>query len=202
MTEIRGVRPIAVTAALTVAGYAAVAAVFAGAVPLPALSRGTVHLLSHAIAAINTTALAAILLGYRSVRRDDVDRHHRYMTAAFLLILVFLAVYLLKVGGGGTKLFEGPAAVKSYLYLPMLAVHLVLSIVAVPLVIDALVLGLATPVDDLPETRHPRIGRIAVAAWGLSLALGVVTYLLLNHVYAYSYTTEALVIGAPSLLPV
>jgi putative membrane protein len=194
-------RPGLVTAVVSVVGYGAVVAVFAGVVPFPELSRATVDLLSHAIAAINLTALAAIVVGVRAVRRGDVERHHRAMTVAFALILTFLAVYLVKVGGGGTKLFEGPAVVKSYLYLPMLAVHLLLSVVSVPLVVDALVLGTVTPVDELPDTRHPRVGRIAVAAWGLSLALGLVTYLLLNHVYTFSYTTEALAVGVSVLGP-
>lgn len=194
-------RPGLVTAAVSVVGYGAVVAVFAGIVPFPELSRGTVDLLSHAIAAINLTALATIVVGVRAVRRGDVGQHHRAMTVAFALILTFLAVYLVKVGGGGTKLFEGPAVVKSYLYLPMLAVHLVLSVVSVPLVVDALVLGTVTPIDELPDTRHPRVGRIAVAAWGLSLALGLVTYLLLNHVYTFSYTTEALAVGVSVLGP-
>ena len=194
-------RPGLVTAAVSVAGYAAVAAVFAGLVPFPELSRDTVDLLSHAIAAINLTALLAILVGVHAIRMGDVSRHHRAMSVAFALILTFLGVYLVKVGGGGTKLFEGPAVVKSYLYLPMLAVHLLLSVVSVPLVVDALVLGTVTPVDELPDTRHPRVGRIAVSSWGLSLALGLVTYLLLNHVYTFSYTTEALAVGVSLLGP-
>jgi putative membrane protein len=65
----------------------------------------------------------------------------------------------------------------------MLFVHIGLSIVAVPVVIHAVVLGLTHTPAELAETVHPRVGRVAVAAWSLSLFLGIVTYVLLNWVY-------------------
>jgi putative membrane protein len=67
----------------------------------------------------------------------------------------------------------------------MLAVHVLLSVVSVPVVLHAVVLGLTHSPSELPETIHPRVGRIAVVAWTLSLALGVFTYVLLNHVYSW-----------------
>lgn len=65
----------------------------------------------------------------------------------------------------------------------MLAVHILLSILAVPVVLHAVVLGLTHSIADLPRTIHPRVGKIAVAAWVVSLALGIITYVLLNQVY-------------------
>jgi putative membrane protein len=35
---------------------------------------------------------------------------------------------------------------------------------------------------------HRKVGRIAAAAWITSLSLGVVAYLLLNHVYSWEFT--------------
>jgi len=75
-------------------------------------------------------------------------------------------------------------------YLLMLAIHIVLSILAVPLVLYALVLGLThTPTELRTETPHRTIGRIAAGSWILSLVLGVVTYLLLNHLYMWEFVT-------------
>jgi putative membrane protein len=65
----------------------------------------------------------------------------------------------------------------------MLFVHIGLSIVAVPVVIHAVVLGLTHTPAELADTVHPRVGRVAVAAWSVSLFLGIVTYALLNWVY-------------------
>jgi len=174
---------------LSALGYVVVIGTFAGAFPFPEISLDTVNSLSHVIAVINTTALGCILYGWYQIRQRNVRRHRRAMLSAFTLILLFLIVYLFKIGGGGTKEFVGPTFVRNYVYLPMLAVHLVLSIVSVPVVVYAVVLGLTHTPDELrTETPHKRVGRIAAFSWGLSLFLGVVTYLLLNHMYAWTYT--------------
>ena len=56
----------------------------------------------------------------------------------------------------------------------------------------ALVLGLThSPSELRNRTPHRKVGRIAASAWLLSLALGVVTYLLLNHVFAWEYVESA-----------
>jgi putative membrane protein len=67
----------------------------------------------------------------------------------------------------------------------MLAIHIILSVVSVPVVLYAIVLGLTHSPAELKETHHARVGRIAVSAWSLSLFLGIVTYVMLNHVYGW-----------------
>ena len=177
--------PRVVTAVLSVVGYALVIGTFAGVLPVfPEIGMATVTLLSHAIAVVNTVALTALLLGWRYIRRGEVRKHRAAMLTAFSLIMVFLVLYLWKVGGGVEKAFVGPDYVY-YPYLAMLAIHILLSAVAVPVVLYAVVLGLTHTPAELRETAHARVGRIAAAAWALSLALGVVTYLLLNHVYGW-----------------
>lgn len=179
--------PVAATAVLSAVGYAVVVGTFAGVLPYPSVSLGTVNVMSHAIAAVNTVTLLCILAGWRWIRRGEVRKHRAAMLSAVGLIVVFLVIYLFKIGGGGTKEFVGPTAVRNYVYLPMLAVHLVLSIVSVPVVIHAAVLGLSHTPDELRGTVHARVGRVAAAAWSLSLFLGVIAYFLLNHVYDWNY---------------
>jgi len=185
--------PRAATAVLSVVGYALVIGTFLGLVPgsiYPELTLEQVNRLSDAIAAINTTATVLLVLGWRWIRRGEVRKHRAAMLAAFSLILLFLVLYLTKIGGGGTKEFVGPT-IPYYAYLAMLAVHIVLSVVSVPVVLYAVVLGLSHTPAELRETLHARVGRIAAAAWILSLSLGVVTYLLLNHVYSWEFTAAA-----------
>jgi len=182
-------RPGTLTAVLTVVGYALVLGTLVGGLPIyPEISKETVNLLSHAIAGINTTATILLVLGWRWIRKGDVDKHRAAMGSAFLLILVFLVLYLLKTGGGGTKeidLAMGPVKIA---YFAMLAIHVLLSILAVPVVLYALILGVThTPTELRNETPHKRIGRIAAGSWIVSLVLGVVTYLMLNHVYGYDF---------------
>jgi putative membrane protein len=182
--------PLAVTVVLSVVGYGLVIGTFLGAVPdgvYPELTLGQVNLLADAIAVVNTLATLSLVAGWRWIRRDEVRKHAAAMATAFGLILVFLVLYLTKIGGGGTKEFVGPTLVY-YAYLAMLAVHIVLSIVAVPVVLYALVLGLThSPAELRTETSHRRVGRIAAGSWILSLSLGVVAYLLLNHIYEWQF---------------
>ncbi|MGB9963703.1 DUF420 domain-containing protein [Halobacterium sp. CBA1126] len=186
--------PRRVTVALSVVGYALVAAAFSGVVPLfPELSRETVLLFSDAIAVVNTLALTSLLAGAAFIKRGEVERHRAAMLTAFALICAFLVLYLWKVGGGFEKAIvieEGQflaayAGVVEPIYLLMLAVHIVLSVVAVPVVLYAITLGLTHSPAELRETSHAKYGRIAVTAWSLSLFLGVVTYWMLNHVYSW-----------------
>jgi putative membrane protein len=186
--------PERVTAALSVIGYALVISAFEGILPLfPELSRETVLLFSDAIAVVNTLALTSLLAGVAFIKRGEVRKHRAAMLTAFGLICLFLVLYLWKVGGGFEKsiviretAFLGQyAGTVELAYLLMLAVHILLSVVAVPVVLYAVILGLTRTPEELRETSHAKYGRIAVASWAISLFLGVVTYVMLNHVYAW-----------------
>jgi len=182
---------LAVTIVVTLIAYALVGLTFAGVLPWPSIGRGTAELLAHVVTGLNAISLTSLLAGVYYVRTDRIARHRTAMGASVATIALFLVVYLQKVGGGGTMTFEGPALVAVGLYYPMLLVHLVLSAVAVPLVAYALVVGLVTPIEDLPETAHPRIGRWAAGIWMLSLALGIVTHLLLTT-FGWDYVASTL----------
>ena len=201
----------AVTVLLTIVGYGAVGGVFL--VPqfqalFPELTRGTVDLLAHAIAAVNTVTIVTLSLGWYWIRNGEVRKHAAAMTTSFALILVFLGLYLPKVAGGGTREFVLESAYAWVplwdwiypAYLIMLAIHIVLSVVAVPVVLYAIILGLTHSESELRnETPHRRVGRIAASAWLLSLVLGVVTYLMLNHAYDSTFAAAE---AATALVPV
>jgi putative membrane protein len=187
--------PLLVTALLSIVGYVLVFGTFAGVLGIfPDIGRDTVLLFSDAIAVINSLALTALLVGFYFIRRGTVRRHRAAMLTAFSLIILFLVVYLWKVGGGFEKqivieqgqFLAAYAGIVKPLYLVMLAIHIVLSAIAVPVVIYPVVIGLTHTPAEIKETAHARVGRIAVSAWSLSLFLGVVTYFLLNHVYSWA----------------
>jgi putative membrane protein len=186
--------PRATTALLSAVGYAAVAAAFLSpraAALVPDLTLEQVNLLADAIAAVYGLTILTLSAGVHFIRRGEVRKHAAAMTTSFGLILLFLALYLPKVAGGGTKEFVGPPLVAT-VYLAMLAVHVLLSILAVPVVVHALVLGLThTPRELRTATPHRTVGRIAAGSWLLSLVLGVVTYVLLNHVYDWEFVAAA-----------
>lgn len=188
-----GEHPRAATTVISVIGYAVVIGAFLGAIPIPQIGRPLVILLSDLIAVVNTIALGLLIAGYYFIRQGRIRRHRAAMLSAFALIMVFLVLYVTKVGGGFEKslVIEAGQPMAAYagtvrlVYLAMLVIHIFLSVVSVPVVLYAVVLGLTRPAAELPNTAHPRVGRVAVAAWTLSLALGVLTYLLLNHVYTW-----------------
>jgi len=174
---------------LTVVGYALVLGTLYGdamSFLYPEISLATVNLLSHVIAVNNLLALIALGLGWYWIRSDQPRRHRMAMIVGFTLILVFLVLYLLKTGGGGRKEFLGPESVR-VAYLLMLAVHILLSILSVPLVVYTLVLGISRSLNRVPATIHAKVGRWAAGSWLISLFLGLVCYVLLNHAFAYEY---------------
>jgi putative membrane protein len=179
--------PAKVTAVLSVIGYILVLGTFAGILPIyPSIGRGTINLLSDAIGVVNTVATVSLALGWYWIRNGEVEKHRAAMITSFCLILVFLALYLTKVGGGGGEKHILVEGFVYYAYLIMLAIHIVLSVVSVPVVLYALVLGLTHTPAELRNTAHAKVGRIAASAWILSLSLGVVTYVMLNHIYGWT----------------
>jgi putative membrane protein len=190
--------PRAVTAVLTVVGYVLVIGTLYVGLPIyPTIELGTVNLLADAIAVINTAAVVLLLAGWKLIREGNVRRHRAAMLGAFTLILVFLVLYLLKTGGGGRKEFVGPDTA-ALAYFAMLGIHILLSVLSVPLVLYNITIGLTHTREEMRRTAHARVGRVAVAAWSVSLTLGVLAYVLLNHVYTYEFVR--LLIGVP--LPV
>jgi putative membrane protein len=179
--------PRAVAAVLTVVGYALVIGTLYLGLPIyPTISEATVNLLADAIAVVNSLTVGCLLAGWYYIRRGDVRKHRALLVTAFLLILAFLVMYLLKTGGGGRKEFVGPDAAALF-YFAMLAIHILLSVVSVPLVLYNVTVGLTHMTEEVKRTAHPRIGRITVVVWSVSLTLGVLAYVLLNHVYAYEF---------------
>lgn len=193
---------LGVTIVLTVVGYALVAATFEGYLPIyPEIGESGVNTLGHAIAVVNTFATITLVLGWYYIRQGEIKRHGLMMATSFALIIVFLLLYLPKVGGGGEKVFVLEAAYSfvpewSWIrpaYLAMLAIHIILSVVAMPVVLFAFILGITHTPTELADTPHRKIGRIAAASWILSLVLGVFTYVLLNHLYAYEFEPALLI---------
>lgn len=182
-------RPVVIAGIATAIGYALVIGTFLDLYPFyPAIDLRTSTMLSHSIAVINASAVLCLLVGWYWIRRNAVFKHRIAMSTAFGLIVLFLVLYLLRIGGGGTKEFVGPSLVTAG-YLIMLAIHIVLSVLAVPLVLYVLILGISHTPPELRRTPHARIGRLAAGVWIVSLVLGLVTYVMLEHLYGWEYVS-------------
>lgn len=174
-------------AILSVVSLAIVFAAASGRIPqstVPTAPEWILASIPHVNVAISAMAILTIGYGWRSIRRGHVDRHRLAMLASFGLFAAFLVLYLYRlVATGGPQPFPGPDGIYQFVYLPLLAIHILLAVVCVPLVYYALLLAAAYPVSELPRTSHARFGRVAATLWLISFSLGIVVYALLHVVY-------------------
>ncbi|GGL36994.1 hypothetical protein GCM10009037_20590 [Halarchaeum grantii] len=173
----------AATAVLSAVSLALVFGAVLGALPsalLPVAPDWVLALIPTLNAAICAVAFVVVAVGWRAIRRGDVHRHRRAMLTGLGLFALFLVCYLYRVSLRGPTPFTGPAVVEQYVYLPVLAVHVFLAIVCIPLLYYVVLLALTRPVAALPRTNHPRVGRVAAPLWLVSFGLGVVVYVLLH----------------------
>ncbi|WP_254535195.1 DUF420 domain-containing protein [Halomarina litorea] len=175
----------ALTGVLSVVSLALVFGAVLGYVPTESLPRseGFIALIPHINAVVSALAIGTLLFGWRSIRRGAVDRHRAAMLATFGLFVVFLALYLYRVSIEGPSDFPGPATVYQFVYLPVLAIHVLLAIVCIPLLYYVLLLAATHTPAELPATNHKRVGRVAASLWLVSFTLGIVVYAMLYLVH-------------------
>lgn len=173
------------TTLLSVVALGLVFSAVLGVIPDGLLPRSEplIRLIPHLNAAISLAAIGTIVAGWRAIRRGDVETHRTLMLASFGLFGVFLALYLYRVSLEGPSNFPGPEVLYQFLYLPVLAIHILLAIVCVPLLFYVLLLAISRPVSEIYRTRHRQVGRVAAALWLISFTLGIIVYALLYVVY-------------------
>jgi len=151
-----------------------------GALPAP---EPFLDAIPHVNAVVSTVAIVTILAGVRYARRGEYRRHRALMLVSVALFAVFLALYLYKVSIQGPAPFPGPETVYRFVYLPVLAIHVLLAVVCVPLLYYVLLLGLTRPIAEMSGTAHRRVGRVAAVLWLVSFGLGNAVYAMLYVVY-------------------
>ena len=186
---LRGYLRDRVRAATAVLGTVSLALVFAAAgqrIPtalLPSAPDAFLDAIPHVNAVISLLAIATISLGWRAIRNGNVDRHRKLMGTSAGLFAAFLVLYLYRVSLLGPHGFPGPDAVYLYVYLPLLAVHILLAMVCVPLLWFVGLLGATRSVPEIRQSPHAKYGRVAAALWLISFSLGVIVYLLLYVIF-------------------
>lgn len=174
------------TAVLSVVSLALVFGAVGGVIPsslLPRASDDVLAAIPHFNAAVSAAAIVTIVAGWRAIGRGDVRRHRALMLTSFALFATFLVAYLYRLTLVGTAEFPGPETVYTFVYLPFLAVHILLAILCVPFVFYALLLAATRPYEELYHTRHAQAGSVAAVLWLISFAMGIGVYLMLHHVF-------------------
>lgn len=173
------------TAVLSVISLALVFSAVLGYVPETVLPRidPLLGVIPHLNVLISSVAIVTILLGVRAIRRRDIETHRRMMLASAGLFALFLVMYLYRLSLEGTSEFPGPDSIHQFVYLPVLAVHIVLAIVAIPLVYYVLLLAGTHSLSELSKTPHARVGRLAATLWLISFAFGITIWFMLHVLF-------------------
>jgi uncharacterized membrane protein YozB (DUF420 family) len=133
--------------------------------------------LNAALALVNATftlvSLVCLVLGYRAIRRKQVDRHKRLMIAAFLASAAFMGVFVARFAMFGFGSFDGTGVVRG-IYLAVFFSHEPMAVVNIPLAIAALGLGLWGAV-----AAHREVARMAFPVWVFVAVTGLAIYAML-----------------------
>jgi len=127
----------------------------------------------------------AFFLGYYFARKRRISRHYKTMVSALLLYSSFMVSYMVKSLVEGRTEFKGPEAIKTYIYLPTVALHSIISIVVLALAVYMVFHGFRNTEKTngrkmvKEKDKHHRIGRLTIITWLLSFATGLVIYYML-----------------------
>lgn len=136
--------------------------------------------LPHLNAFLNTTSGVFLVAGYFFIRRRKITAHLTCMISAFVVSVAFLISYLIYHYTHLATPFAGQGLIRP-VYYTILATHVVLAMVIVPLVLITLVRAAKGE-----YFRHRRIARWTFPLWLYVSITGVIVYLMLYHLYPAS----------------
>ena len=124
-------------------------------------------------AILNATSAVLLVLGYAAIRRRDVHAHRRFMVAAFVVSVVFLASYVRYHVAVGSVPFPGTGWIRG-VYFAVLIPHVILAAAIVPLALATFRLACRRR-----YRRHAGLARYTLPLWLYVSASGVVVYVML-----------------------
>ena len=129
-------------------------------------------------AVLNGLCAVTLCVGFYFIRHRNIAAHRASMLLALTLSLAFLVSYIANHALHGDTIFPGHSPVRA-IYLSILASHVVLSIVALPMILTTFFFSLTGRFAI-----HRRIARITLPIWLYVSVTGVVVFLFLR---AYAY---------------
>jgi putative membrane protein len=129
-------------------------------------------------ALLNGLCAIALCLGLYFIKHRNREAHRASMLLAFVFSSVFLISYIVNHALHGDTIFPGHGSVRA-LYLSILASHVILSMVALPMVLTTFFFSLTGRF-----AMHRRIARWTFPIWLYVSITGVVVFVFLK---AYAY---------------
>ncbi|HUB30620.1 MAG TPA: DUF420 domain-containing protein [Terracidiphilus sp.] len=141
----------------------------------PASAASTEYAFLPALNAIfNGLAATSLLIGYTFIRARRIAAHRAAMITAFGFSSLFLVSYILHHALHGDVRYPVHAAFRGF-YLGLLASHILLAVVALPLVLVTFFFSLS---GRFPQ--HKRVARWTFPIWLYVSVTGVLTYVMLR----------------------
>jgi putative membrane protein len=129
-------------------------------------------------ALLNGSCAIALCVGFYFIKHHNREAHRTSMLLAFAFSSVFLISYIVNHALHGETIFPGHGAVRT-LYLSVLASHVILSIVALPMVLATFFFSLTGRF-----AMHRRVARLTFPIWLYVSITGVAVFVFLK---AYAY---------------
>jgi len=124
-------------------------------------------------ALLNGLSATALLIGYTFIKSRRIVAHRAAMITAFGFSTLFLISYIAHHALHGDVRYPAHAALRE-VYLPLLASHIILAIVALPLVLVTFFFSLSGRIQQ-----HRKVARWTFPLWLYVSVTGVVTYVML-----------------------
>jgi len=124
-------------------------------------------------ALLNGLCTVALLAGFYFIRRGNIPAHRVSMVIAFAFSSLFLVSYITNHALHGETHFPGLGTVRT-VYLSILASHVILSVVALPMVLTTFFFSLSGRF-----LQHRKIARFTLPIWLYVSVTGVVVYAML-----------------------
>ena len=147
----------------------------------PAEFRGRLRFLPALNAILNGLSAIALTIGFVYIRRRQIAKHRAAMITAFVFSSIFLVSYIANHAVHGDTLYPAHNPTRP-LYLIILASHILLSIIALPIVLITFFLSLSGRF-----AQHRRLARWTFPLWLYVSITGVIVYLMLHAAVGTSY---------------
>jgi len=141
------------------------------------VGRTHLHSLPLVNAALNGLSTVALLFGYRFIRTHRIPQHRAAMFTAFFFSTIFLGSYLVNFALHGETRFNRLSAWWPF-YWKLLASHIILSTIALPLILITFFLSLT---GRFPA--HKRIARYTFPIWLYVSVTGVIVYAMQSLIH-------------------
>lgn len=133
--------------------------------------------LPHVIGSVNTITTLLLIAGFLFVKTGRIGLHRIAMSSALVLGAVFLLSYVTYHMTNPANKFSGTGILRAS-YLLILASHVLLSLIVLPLVLRAFFFAFSGQFE-----RHRKIARFAFPIWLYVSISGVAVYMMVHHLF-------------------